>query len=436
MRADPMHGLTPVLAALAFVCGLVGVATPASAITCPTGQTHLDVTLTGNARWEMCWEERAEEGIVFHDVHYTAPGYAQRRVLKEASVAQLHVVYDDDRARRHLVTENGLGGSSLVDLTSDQCVDGVLLSNGSIDVLCQSEQGRGYVYKYYGSEAQGYWLQLVSIARAGGSTWLVRWRFYDDGTLEPAIGSTGELTEFGSDPSYGDEIASTGQVGVGWVASTYWRLDFDIGTDGADDFVERFEVARTGVAFETKSLSIAAIGSETGESVEPMIKRSWRVRDQGTNNADGHPVSYHLEPLQAGHRYVPQATESWADHDLTVTVHDPCERFASQNPTTGGCGADLAAFRAAPQSVNPADVVLWYRTSYHYAPRDEDAPYRPIRWQGFVVVPRDWTDENPLSRARPGRRPVRAAAAPSRAASPWLHLPRVGRDAAGDRGRR
>ncbi len=401
MGVDRVRGHA--LAFVAFLFGFVGLATPASAITCSVGQTLIDVTLTGNARWEMCWEERAEEGIVFSDVHYTPPGYAQRRVLKEASVGQLHLVYDDNRARKHIVTEEGLGGTSLVDLSSDRCIDGVLLSNGAIDVLCQSEQGRGYVYKYYSSEAQGYWLQLVSIARSGGLTWLVRWRFYDDGTIEPAIGSTGTLTEFGSDPNYGEEIASTGQVGVGWVASTYWRLDFDIGSSGNDDFVERFEVARTGVDFETKSLSIAAIGTETAESVDPLIKRSWRVRDQGTNNADGHPVSYHLEPLQGGHRYVPQTTESWADHDFAVTAYDACERFASQNPTTGGCGADLSAYLASPQSVNPADVVLWYRTSYHYAARDEDAPYRPIRWQGFVIVPRDWTDQNPLSWIDRGR---------------------------------
>ena len=404
MRTDRRLRLASFLAVLAVLAATAGFAPTAAAITCGAGQTLIDVTLTGNARWEMCWEERAEEGIVFSDVHYTAPGYSQRRVLKEASVAQLHVVYDDNRARKHIVTEDGLGGASLVALASGQCPDGTLLSNGTSDVLCQSQQGRGYVYKYYNSERQGYWLQLFSMARTGGLTWVVRWRFYDDGSIEPAVGSTGTLTEFGSDTNYGSQIASTGQVGVGWVASTYWRLDFDIGTNGSDDFVERFDVARAGVDFDRKALSITAIATEAAEDVDPMDVnqiRSWRVRDIGTNNADGHPVSYHLEPLQHGHLYVPQASESWADHDLVVTVHDACERFASQNPTTGGCGADLAAYIASPQSANPADVVVWYRTSYHYAARDEDAPYRPVRWQGFVVVPRDWTNENPLSWRRP-----------------------------------
>ncbi len=399
-RRAAARGTRPLRVLLASIV-LAGLLVPAaaSAITCDAGagETALDVTLSGNARWELCWAVLPEEGVVFRDVHYTPPGYAARRVLKQAGIGQLHIVYDDDRARRHLVTEEGLGGGALVDLEAGQCPGGVLLQSGGIDVLCQSEQGRGYVYKYYTQERQGYWLQLLSIARTQGESFLVRWRFYDDGTIEPAIGSTGTLSEFGTDPAFGSPIASTGQIGVGWVASTYWRLDFDIGSDANDDLVERFEVTRTGSDFETKALSIAALTSETSESVDPLAKRSWRVRDLGTTNADGHPVSYHLEPLQAGHRYVPRADESWADHDFAVTAYHACERFASQNPTGGGCGANLSDYLATPESVNGADVVLWYRTSYHYAPRDEDAPYRPVRWQGFVIVPRDWTDQNPLA---------------------------------------
>jgi primary-amine oxidase len=396
MRTDRTAWVPGWLAGLALVGGLLGSA-PAAAVTCGGGQTLIDVTLTGNARWEMCWDERPEEGIVLSDVHFTPPGYSTRRVLKQASVGQLHLVYDDDRDRRHIVTEDGLGGASLVDLQSGHCPDGALISNGAIDVMCQSEQGRGYIYKYESSERQGYWLQLFSIARTGDLTWVVRWRFYDDGTIEPSIGSTGTLTEYGTDSSYGSPIASTGQIGVGWVVSTYWRLDFDIGSNGGDDLVERFEVSRTGSDFETKSTAISTITGELAESVDPLLKRSWRVRDLGTTNADGHPVSYHLDPMQTGHRYVPKSTEAWADHDFAVTAYDPCERFASQNPTTGGCGANLADFLANPQNVNGADVVLWYRTTYHYSPRDEDAPYRPIRWQGFIVLPRDWTFESPLS---------------------------------------
>jgi primary-amine oxidase len=366
----------------------------AEAIVCPGGSTLIDETLPTGGRWEMCWAELPQEGVVLRDVHFTPPGYSTRRILKEASVAQIHVVYDDDRARRHIVTEDGLGGSSLVDLASAQCPDGVLLSDGSQNVLCQREAGRGYSYKDYSEQLQGHWLELFHISRTGDLTWIVRWRFYDDGSIEPGIASTGTLHELGTNSNFGFEVGGAGEIGVGWIASYYWRLDFDIGTDGSDDLVERFEVAPSGDG-STKSFSISTLATELGESLDPANKRSWRVRDQGTTNADGHPVSYHLEPLQAGHRYVPKSDETFANHDFYVTRYDACERFASQNPTGGGCGADLAAYLGG-QGIEGEDIVLWYRLTNHHFPRDEDSPYLSTRWQSFLLAPRDWTDVSPL----------------------------------------
>jgi len=362
--------------------------------TCPPG-TLIDETLTTGARWQMCWTERAAEGIVFEDIWYQPPGESARRLMKEAGIAQIHVVYDDDRARRHIVTEDGLGAANLADLTPAECPAGTLLSNGSSDVLCQTIAGRGYMYKYYSERVQGYWLELASTSRIGSQTWIARWRFYDDGTIVPAIGATGELTEFGSDPSYGSEVGSGGQIGVGFVTNYYWRFDFDIGSNGADDLVERFEVHPEGSG-STKQLQTSVITQELGESRDPQLKREWRVRDASTTNSDGHAVSYHVEALDGGHAYLGTPAETWASHDVYVTRYDACEKFASQNDTGGGCGGGLGDYLDS-ESVNGADVVLWYRTTYHHLPRDEDAPYRPTQWRGVILVPRDWSRDNPFS---------------------------------------
>ena len=379
----------------------------AQALECPAGSSLVDVSFDEGTRWELCWEERAEEGIVFREAHFTPRFQPATRVLQEASLAQLHLVYDDDRARRHLVTEDGLGGESLVALTSEHCPDGVLLSSetatsGARAALCQRVAARGYAIKYYSDVTQGQWLELFSVARTGGFTWIVRWRFYDDGSIEPGIGLTGRLEEFGDDATFGEPVGpgaagGRGPIAVGWTATTYWRLDFGVGEDAGDDFVERFEVVPVD---STKEFASARITVESGETLDSQLKRSWRVLDEVNLNSERKSMSYHLEPLQAGHAYRPKTSaggsEDWTRFDLAITRGRACERFASQNPTAGGCGADLGEYLDG-EAIDGADVVLWYRTTFHHLPRDEDAPAITTRWQSFLVIPRDWTSNNPLA---------------------------------------
>src|SRR4030065_1265636 len=72
----------------------------AQTITC-SASNLVDVTLSSGARWQMCWETRTLEGIVLHDITYTAPGQPTRIVLSQANLAQVHVPYDDNGARFH-----------------------------------------------------------------------------------------------------------------------------------------------------------------------------------------------------------------------------------------------------------------------------------------------------------------------------------------------
>lgn len=65
------------------------------------------------------------------------------------------------------------------------------------------------------------------------------------------------------------------------------------------------------------------------------------------------------------------------------------------NPTTGGCGADLAEF-ADGESIDRAHVTLWHAISAYHVPRSEDQPFVNSHWDGFRIVPRDWSDESPF----------------------------------------
>ena len=104
-----------------------GVLRAQSAMNC-SGQYLVDVTLPAGSRWEMCWEVRNSEGIIFHDIYYTPAGGGPRRlVLGQANLAQIHVPYDDNGARFHDVSDFGLGGTSMDDLTQADCPNGTLL---------------------------------------------------------------------------------------------------------------------------------------------------------------------------------------------------------------------------------------------------------------------------------------------------------------------
>jgi primary-amine oxidase len=374
---------------LACASAWIAAAAPAASA-CPAGTTAIDQTLTTGSRWELCLEQRTEEGIVLRDVFFTPPANTRRSVLKGASIAAIYVVYDDDSARRQLVASPGLGGGSSVALDAADCPSGTLLLGNA---LCMTQAARGYAWKSAATQKQGYWLELLSISRTDTLTWIARWRLYDDGTVEPALGSSGTLPVLGNDPSYGSPVGDAGgQIGVGWFANATWRLDFDIGTSATDDFVERLEVTNT---ISTKSLSKTAISTEIGESYAPVVKRAWRVRDSATTNSDGHPISYYFEPMLAGNHYVAKASEAWAAYDFAVTIQNPCERLAAGNPTTGGCAADLAGFLDSQSATG--DVVVWPRTTVHHLPHDEDSPFLGTTWQSVAFGPRDWTSVNPLT---------------------------------------
>ncbi|MGB5326391.1 MAG: hypothetical protein WBN40_13345 [Pseudomonadales bacterium] len=380
----------------ALCCSIPGFAAGASC----SGDALIDVTLPGGAQWELCWELRAEEGIVLQEVSYKAPAHTLRSVLKEASLAQVNVAYDDGSPGKRLVTDtaNGAGfGANIRTLLPSDCPGGNLRADNGNNVLCTRVVPRGYAFKSYSIVQQGNLLTLESRATIGPHSYIVRWNFYDDGTIEPRIGMSGDLPLIGSNANHGWLLDQSNRVGVGFNTSYFFRLDFDLASTGNNESVEEFTVTPSANRLE-KSLSVAKITSESARVVSPDLKRSWRVRENsgGVTNSDGRPISYHLEPLHTAHRYTGTNLEAWAQNDFWVTRYNPCERFVVDNPTAGGCASDIDGFLNG-ENIDGADVVLWYKINYHHLPRSEDEPEIQMHWDGFFILPRDWTATNPLA---------------------------------------
>ena len=371
----------------------------ASAASC-SGEELVDVTLPGGSQWQLCWELLDQEGVVLKEVAFKTPGGSLRSVLKEASLAQINVAYDDGSPSQHHVTDlpNGGGlGINAHTLSAQDCVNGSLRTHLATAVLCVTTKPRGYAYKSYATVKQGNMLVLESRATVGANSYIVRWQLYDDGSFEPKVGLSGTLPKIGTNAAYGWPLDASNRIGIAFNTSYFWRLDFDLAVDGSNESVEEFTVTPSADRL-TKSLSVATLSSETSRQVDPDVKRSWRIRDiaSGVTNSDGRSISYHIEPLHTAHRYTGAASETWAQNDIFFTRYKACERFVVDNPTTGGCSADMTGFIDG-ESINSSDIVLWYKLNYHHLPRSEDEPAIQMHWDSFIVVPRDWTATNPLA---------------------------------------
>jgi len=201
------------------------------------------------------------------------------------------------------------------------------------------------------------------------------------------------LDKTGNDTRYGWPIQADGTVGIGFVDNYFWRLDFDLGSDNSNDVV--MQIANNlSVNRETRTKSVTAISTESSRSFSPEVKRTWVVRDVSETNGIS-PISYELVLLNYSQQALGLNAEPWLAKDVFFTRYNPCERFAADNPTSNGCGADVSQF-VSGESIASADVVAWNRLSYHHLPRDEDDNLIGTQWNQFKLLPRDWHRRNPL----------------------------------------
>lgn len=386
-----------VLVALALVATVASVlprpAGAARATTC-SAEFQIDETLPSGARWQMCWELRALEGVVLREVFYTPPGGTAVKVLGAMHLAQIHVPYDDNAVRLHLESDSGLG-NSLVDLEPADCPgpDSDLHTIGGTGVLCQRLAAIGYAYKSYGEQQQASSLRLFSVSGFGTDNYVVAWNFDEDGTIRPEVGATGKLQRYGGGRATGWNVGH-GEYAVAHVHNYFWRIDFDLG-GAADDEVQEMAAAISGDR-QSFTNTRAPFTTEVARRVLPASFRSWRVRDTALTNADGRPISYELLP-NTDSIFRGPSFEPFAQSQFYVTRRNGCEVFASHNPTLGGrCGASVAAFANGGQLTGNADPVLWYGQSSRHLPRDEDERHTPVQWSGFSMIPRDLTSTYPI----------------------------------------
>ena len=349
---------------------------------------YIDQTLSNGARWDMCWEHRSREGIVYHDIHYTPANGTRRKILAQASIAQIFVPYDDNGARFHDVSDYGLGGNYMSNLRSAEC-SGQRLTHSGKNVICQQIVAKQDAYHTGNGHRSGEALSLFSVSHIGAYNYIPQYQFFDDGTIEPSMGATGSLQRRGTNPAYG-WLLSDGRYGISHLHNYYWRLDFDLGSSATDDIVQEINFSNN----TTRTHTITQFSNETSRSISPSQMRRWRILDQGSINASNEYGGYEINFQNAGHRDIGPSSEPWTFNDFYVTRSNTCELYISHNPTNGGCGDNVSEF-VNGESIAGRDITAWVGVTFHHVPRAEDEPRMHAHWNSFQLIPYNMHDNTP-----------------------------------------
>ena len=352
---------------------------------------YINETLENGAKWDMCWEHRIREGIIFHHIRYTPKNGQRRLVLSHAAVAQIHVPYDDNGARYHDISDYGIGGNNMLSLGQDECPSGTLLQFSGKNVLCKQIKKRDFAYKSGSNSSPGNSLSLFSVSPVGAYYYIPTWKFMDDGTIEPWIGATGALQRFGSNQSRGWVIGDN-RVGISHLHNFFWKLDFDLNATDKDDVVEELNFP---LVNGKRQRTTTIFSTESSRKVNPDTMRRWRIRDSVTKNSNNHPISYDIVLSETGHQDIGPASEPFTHNDFYVTKQNDDEKFASHNPN----GAKNLAEFVNGETITNNDVVIWAGVTFYHMPRSEDAPHMDAHWSHMQIIPRDWHAANPLAPA-------------------------------------
>lgn len=355
-------------------------------------QYYIEATLPNESKWDLCWEHRQREGIIYHHIHYTPKNGSRQQILYNAAVAQIHVPYDDNVARYHDVSDYGIGGVNMQALTDSECPGGSLKQFSGKKILCQQIEHK-HLAHHDGSESlHGDALSLFSISEIGAYHYLPQWRFFDNGTIQPSMGATGALQRFSNGNSERGWTMNGSRTGIAHLHNFFWRLDFDLGTSGTDDYVEELNFP---LVSGKRERSETKFSSEVAREINPTTLRSWRVVDGNVSNDNGHKKSFEILLGESGHKDKGPSNEPYTHNDFFITKAKQCEKFASHNPTTNGCAKNLAEF-VNGESVSNQDLIVWVGLTFYHMPRVEDAPHMDAHWNHFDIVPRDWHASNPL----------------------------------------
>jgi len=340
-------------------------------------------------KWSFNWRILPRQGVVLTRITFDG-----KPVLKFAGVAEVFVPYNAGEPRPMDQREHPFGKNMIYLEPGADCLpggecrafgaDGKL--TGKRAVVMIHEESPSVVYLAPGARSKAKMLVLWSAYALGDYTYIVQWRFGEDGSIMPRVALTGRLAHFGGDETNSTNVGAPERA-LGHVHNLFFCLDFDV--DGEKNTVEEFNFTPVGRDHVSATATWTPITKEGPRELSPQNFRSWRVVNRQSKNTLGLPRSYELIPGGTG-IYRGARDEKFAQGDLWVTRYKPEEvpgiRLLADSLPTASSG----------ENTEDQDVVLWYMLSVHHQPRTEDWPAMPVEWVGFKLMPRDFLDASPV----------------------------------------
>jgi len=362
-------------------------------LSCPV-EHQISAEFENGAAWKMCWDSRKRENIVLSNVYFQPAGAPLYSVFNTLRLSQLHVSYDDSNVTYNDVTEFGLGGGYVVELNQEDCPAGQLIEIDGLNRLCTLLSDEDDSYKTPTETRQSQSISVFSVSQVGSYAYLVTWKFFADGSVEPSVGAAGALQR-STDAAHSHHGRTLEDVpDKSWLSHThnyYWQIDFDLGENPKDDVVSelQFVTDKDG----RRALTKTPILVEAAKAINPGNMTSWLISDG--QDESGVTPGYLIEPQNYGHKMVNKVTDPFTEFDFFVTRQNDCERFVSENAKYyPECGEDIVQF-VNDENLSGEDIVLWHRISFHHVPRNEDRHVMHSHWDGFVMQARNLHAQTP-----------------------------------------
>jgi primary-amine oxidase len=361
--------------------------------------------------WKFKWQFREIEGLVLTDVYFR-----KKKVLKYIGLAEIYVPYATGSPRPIDFSLGGFKANPMPIVTETDCYakgscralmkDGSASEGELADVMIHADD-IGFAYAGNAGRAPGKKLVLWSMCHFPGPgdgvnndgyTYVIRWKFFNDGRIRAEVGATGGLQHLNIDKNkargvfVGDDVNGDKVFAPSHVHNFYFRVDLDV--DGESNSVQELNYVNDKTTPMKSRALWSKVDKENGFYTNPKTFRSWRVLNPDSLNAQGRPRSYQIVGASGG---------SWRDGD-SYKVLRPDIMFTKFRATEFPySNVDAARTLLAlgnylnKERIVKEDVVVWQRISFMHLPRTEDWPAQPIVWHGFDLMPRDFLDTSPLT---------------------------------------
>jgi primary-amine oxidase len=329
--------------------------------------------------WKIRWGTCVGNGLYIASAHFKrGPKEPWMQVLGDARLSEMIVPYHSSTPRFFDVSYN-------FELTKMTAADagpyGKLLGNPP--TVVQELRDRGLMWKDRVAGARrGEVLILWGSLDAGNYQYVTEYGFQDDGTVTFRAGSTGHNY---SSREYEPHMHTA-----------LWRINVNLFGENKNAVSLMEHVEKADMDGRAKTVHTAFNNGKEGfADWNPLKFTMLRVYHTRRKNARGEPVCYDLMPMRMGSaRHYGGENEECTHHDFWVTRNRSDQTYYP----------DVTKYVAKHESIENADVVLWYSSPMHHEPRSEDGEMvndrlrgvTHVGWSQFCLRPSNVFDRTPF----------------------------------------